>query len=172
MCDGRNKAGKTHLAPKDRLVGYNRGKWTSTEEKKLIVAVHEVGRGANDIEEIAWAQVAKLVKTRNTTQCRKKWAETLKRSEDSRKEAAEQKSTNFALLKNLNRVMTPAPSTIAPFAISSLTPLQDHHQPQHVVVNRQFHPHVKQHQTEELILFEGVDDQTFANLQLSYVHTQ
>lgn len=43
------------------------GKWTKKEEKRLIVAVEEVG-----LEN--WSNVANIVRTRNQSQCQRRWA--------------------------------------------------------------------------------------------------
>ena len=142
MYDGRNRGGRRHLEPKDRVVGYNRGKWMPNEEKKLIVAVHQIslqmtkddekdaagmaeGGAGVAIDDIPWSDVASLVKTRTSTQCRRKWAETLKRSADSRKEAAEEKSTDLTLLRNLNKVLAPDPLTLAPIDVISADDVDD-----------------------------------------------
>jgi hypothetical protein len=68
----------------------NNGKWTPEEEKRLIMAVHEVGRpslvgGTADeahwvVSAGKWREVAGLVKTRSEKQCRLKWAEVVKAS--------------------------------------------------------------------------------------------
>ena len=218
----------------------NRGKWSTDEEKKLIIAVHEVrneklgvgggrivvnlsenpdsGLNEDSLDDIPWPEVAALVQTRAATQCRKKWAETLKRSADSKKAAAAEKSTDLALLSNLNKVLTPEPmmtfhQPLVDVVVSSglptttttttinLTRFEDEpsliHQQlqqnqlfqtfQHQQILQQTYQHQQQqpqhidlvlarpkHPQEELILFgldgvEAVDEQTFSNLQLSYI---
>lgn len=236
LSDGRIRIGKSPSGQKEGNL-YNRGKWTTDEEKKLIIAVHEVerttkrggsGRGGTMspksnpaegkgtgkealLDDIPWSEVAALVQTRTASQCRRKWAETLKRSAESKKEAVEEKSTDFALLSNLNKVLTPEPTALhlqsldvvsatAALHQHSATPInltrfQDetllHHQLQQSQIFQSFQQHQLQqqiyqhnqqqpqhidfvvtrpkHPQEELILFEGVDDQTFSNLQLSYI---
>jgi len=208
--------GRSLLSPKDRLVGFNRGKWMRTEEKKLILAVHQILQmprkkeeeeedqaattDTQALDEIPWSEVAALVKTRTPTQCRRKWSETLKRSEESRKEAAAEQSTDLSLLRNLDKVFASEPLTLMPVdddapsnTISSstitLSRLQENAtislsqaQPFQSLTHQSLYPGQVQPAAqhfdlvltrpvgkpphEELILF---DDQTFSNLQISYV---
>lgn len=96
------KLGRSAQSVKDRCRQFkdsqgciNNGKWSADEEKRLIMAVHEVGRPANGcasgsggggeegswvVSASKWRTVASLVKTRTEKQCRLKWSEVVKAS--------------------------------------------------------------------------------------------
>jgi len=102
------KLGRSAQSVKDRSRQFkdidlktNNGKWTGEEEKRLVMAVHEVGKPSSNSLQNAqstsvnetqvktenvvvtagkWREVASLVRTRNEKQCRKKWTEVVKAS--------------------------------------------------------------------------------------------
>ena len=91
------KLGRSAQSVKDRcrqfkeLGTINNGAWSVEEEKRLIMAVHEVGRPANGgvggeggrawvVSASKWRTAASLVKTRTEKQCRLKWSEIVKAS--------------------------------------------------------------------------------------------
>lgn len=90
------KLGRSAQSVKDRcrqfkeLGTMNNGAWSVEEEKRLIMAVHEVGRPANGaggegggewvVSASKWRTAASLVKTRTEKQCRLKWSEIVKAS--------------------------------------------------------------------------------------------
>lgn len=122
--DGRVKPGKQYST-----VGFQKGKWKPSEEKKLVVAVHEVKRrklakdmfsrtmynitqdfasigrtadGSDGLDQVPWSEVSSLVRTRNGGQCRRKWYELIKRHEEKTKGETDEVLADVGLLKELD----------------------------------------------------------------------